>query len=494
MIFNSSLSSLLHFTTTDSFVGFAISNRYGLSPQEHQHFYGKSTTNPFEDEREIMDFDNDNVTYSEKGLNAKARNIDNRNNHDRLSFSVFEQANQIRHAGYYQNDDDFSFNQANLSEVPISPSEVGSPRNKRERKAHVRNNLFPGLFSAFNPDLFQNGGMRSYFVTSETNISPRVRGSSSEWYAQSPKVSFDTSFNPDGARGIAGHWKRLSPAKKISVGVIFVVLVCTLMGVVVSETKKESVAKENAAFVVTVETHQPTPSPTMHTTSQATDFSTLDPTYHPTRKPTREPISRSPIAGNGNMHAKDSDGTRRPSRMPITMKPTKSPTEKPSYLVTVIEQVQAAPACTDTTGFFVNHLDKLASCDWLGEEPGFTDRKNKNCGTEWPDGSIYPVTDLGAKCPYTCGLYNGCESQRAQEFEYLQPSANTGEMLCQDQMGLFQNHLDNLKDCAWLYNDKDGHTDRKSKNCGWANYPRTELGWNCPQTCIYYNQNGCWEP
>eukprot|EP00956_Cyclotella_meneghiniana_P038380 scaffold153413_cov23-Cyclotella_meneghiniana.AAC.1 len=47
----------------------------------------------------------------------------------------------------------------------------------------------------------------------------------------------------------------------------------------------------------------------------------------------------------------------------------------------------------------------------------------------------------------------------------------------------------NPKDCAWLYNDKDGYTDRKDKNCGTSLYPRTDLGSACRATCGIYN--GC---
>lgn len=480
-----------------------MDKHYGLSSQEHQHFYGKSNTNPFEAddtyfgnpgarEIDINQEDDEEAPDAEKGLDSRMEAervlaaVENRNHHhDNLHSSLFDQANQMRHAGYYHNEDDYSFNQVNLSDVPISPRDVGSPPIRREKKANVRNNLMPKWFGAFSP--------KAFHMTSETNIAPR---SSSEWLANSSNVSFDTSFNPNGVRkrGVAGHWDRLSPAKKVSVGVILVAFMCTILGVAVSETKKNYTARQNAALALAM-TSPPSPSPTLQPTNI--------PTLNPTDRPTRTPISRSPVAGNSGIHGKDSDGTQRPTRMPVTMSPSKSPTVKPSGRpsnspslapsVPVTQKVQAAPACMDVAGYFKNHLGNEKTCDWLGKEEGFSDRKNKNCGTQWPDGSIYPVTDLGANCQKTCALYNECSgliSSRTEEFNYVAP---TNEMMCQDQPGEFKNHIDTPKTCEWLDNNKPGHTDRKSKNCGWGNYLITELGWNCPQTCIWYNKIGCWD-
>ena len=503
-----SSSSILFTNSADV----TMDKHYGLSPQDQQHFYGKSRTNPFEAENQYFgnpgtrEFDNINQNEeeadAEQGLNARNEaervlaEVENRSNNrddNSLHSSLFYQANQMRHAGYYHNDD-YSFNQVNLSDVPISPRDVGSPPRIREKKAHVRNNLLPGWFAGFSPGRFQNAGGMSSYMISETNIAP----SSTEWFSNSPKVTFDSSFNPNGVRkrGAAGHWERLSPSKKVSVGVILVALMCTIMGVAVSETKKNYAARENAALALAM-TNSPTPSPTPEPTNI--------PTLTPTDRPTRTPISRSPVAGNAGLHGKESDGTASPSRNPITTTPTKSPEGKPSnspsnspsWAVTeVTQKVQAAPVCTDAAGEFTNHLDNLKTCEWLDKEPGFTDRKNKNCGTQWPDGSIFPVTNLGANCQRTCSLYNGCGlmNARTEEFEYESPLAATSELLCEDQGGTFPNHIGSFKDCDWLDNDKSGHTDRKSKNCGWGPNLITELGWNCPQTCIWYNKIGCWDP
>eukprot|EP00986_Skeletonema_menzelii_P010045 scaffold4737_cov152-Skeletonema_menzelii.AAC.2 len=502
------------FSFAQTFADAAMDQHYGLSQNQyhhhqHQQLYDKSATNPFETENQYIgnpaargfeDTNQNEEGDAEQGLNARGEAervlsaVDNRhNNHgNSLNSSLYDQANQMRHAGYYHNDD-YSFNQMNLTDIPISPRGLESPPRFRERKANVRNNLVPKWFGAFSLGRFQNGGMSPY-VTSETNIAPRgsSTASSSEWISNSPKVTFET-FNPNGVRkrGIAGHWERLSPAKKVSVGVVLVALVCTIMGVAVSETKKNYAAREQAAFALAM-ANQPTPSPT----SEPTAIPSLAPTDHPTR----DPISRSPVSGNIGVHGKESDGSQRPTRMPITMTPTMSPEGKPSSSPTtsssMAPSVAATSTCTDRVGEFMNHLDNLKTCDWLNKEPGFSDRKNKNCGTQWPDGSIFPVTELGANCQSTCSLYNSCGlmNARTQEFEYESPLPATSEMLCDDQDGLFKNHLDNPKDCAWLENGREGHTDRKSKNCGWGPYLITELGWNCPQTCIWYNKSGCWDP
>lgn len=499
-----------------------MDQHYGVSQNQYHHrqhyhhqqqVYGKSAINPFENENQYSDppaagrFDDTNQNEeadAEQGLNARGEAervlsaVENRhNNHgnsmNSLDSSLFDQANQMRHAGHYN--DDYSFNQMNLTDIPISPKDgLGSPPRLTERKANVRDNFLPKWFSAFSPARFQNGGMSPY-MTSETNIAPRgssgaSTASSSGWISN--KMMFD-NFNPNGVRkrGISGHWERLSPAKKVSVGVVLVALVCTIMGVAVSETKKNYAAREQAALALAM-ANQPTPSPTSEPTAI--------PSLAPTNYPTRNPISRSPVAGNVGVHGKASDGSPRPTRMPVTMTPTGSPEDKPSSSPTtsssVAPSVAATASCTDKMGEFQNHLGNLKTCDWLNKEAGFSDRKNKNCGTQWPDGSIFPVTELGVNCQSSCSLYNACGlmNARTQEFDYERPSAATSEMLCEDQDGLFKNHLDNEKDCAWLENGKTGHTDRKSKNCGWGPHLITELGWNCPQTCIYYNGIGCWDP
>ena len=173
--------------------------------------------------------------------------------------------------------------------------------------------------------------------------------------------------------------------------------------------------------------------------------------------------------------------------------------------------MQPAPeSCTDNQGYYLNHLLNPKDCEWLdNDKEGYTDRKDKNCGT-----ALYPQTDLGAACPGACALYNGCATEfppadtvspessnydlsfmSGTTEDYLTPtqtqSGSSSIELCSDSSGTFKNHLGSDKDCVWLDNDKPGQTERKDKKCGYGAYPITELGQNCPQTCIWYNKVGC---
>ena len=512
-----------------------MDKHYGSSLQQQQRYQGKPSTNPFDTSTTNQYYGNPSTTTrgynnntnqnevldTEQGLHARGANANDRvlspienlnnNNGNSLNTSLYDQANQMRHSGYYHSDD-YSLNhhQANhhhhhLSDIPISPREIRSPPQYREKRAHVRDSFLPrwltGMKSGKSHDNNNFGPPMSPY---EMNIAPKgssTASSSSEWFSSSQKGSgvFDTSFHPNNGvvrkrGGMAGHWERLSPAKKVSIGVILVALVCTIMGVSVSETRKNHAAREKAALALAM-ANQPTPSPT----SGPTDV----PSLAPTDPPTKVPSSRSPVAGYASVHGKDSDGTSRPTRSPITMPPTRSPVSTPSSSPTIATSVSNAPTkptaplpCLDVAGEFKNHLDNLKTCTWLNKEPGFSDRKNKNCGTQWPDGTIFPVTDLGHHCQSTCSLYNNCGlmNARTNEFEYERPMAASSEMMCENQVGLFRNHLDVEKDCEWLYNGKPGQTDRKSKNCGWGPNVMTELGFNCPQTCVDYNGgSGCWD-
>lgn len=213
--------------------------------------------------------------------------------------------------------------------------------------------------------------------------------------------------------------------------------------------------------------------------------------------------------------------TPRPSRKPITLNPTSPPvvspalssrTSSPSRPLSAgaTALVQAAPSsCTDNQGYYLNHLFNPKDCAWLyNDKDGYTDRKDKNCGT-----ALYPQTELGSACPGTCALYNGCVTElptstassesatydgiafMSGTADYLTPtqteSPTNSVQFCADKSGTFKNHLNSDKTCEWLYNEKPGQTDRKDKNCGHDQYPITELGQNCPQTCIWYNKSGC---
>ncbi|KAL7467344.1 hypothetical protein ACHAXS_007593 [Conticribra weissflogii] len=279
----------------------------------------------------------------------------------------------------------------------------------------------------------------------------------------------------------------------------------------------------------------PTDVPSASPTRYPTKTPTSNPTPSPTPHPTSPPITASPIAGNVAIHGKSSDGTPRPTRSPVTSRPTSPPTS--SITSSPVASIQKAPSsssssssfyCTDDHGIYINHLGNPKDCAWLdNDKDGYTDRKDKNCGSE-----SYHMTELGAHCQATCALYNGCipgsgsgsmvqmsqgnsgsnagagagantkinnhvvepSSQKQQQQQQQQDSEEpTLVTICADRLGTYLNHLSNPKTCEWLYNDKEGKTDRKDKNCGGpdAAYPITELGMNCPATCIDYNGDGC---
>ena len=81
------------------------------------------------------------------------------------------------------------------------------------------------------------------------------------------------------------------------------------------------------------------------------------------------------------------------------------------------------------------------------------------------------MTELGRACLQTCSLYNSNNSGCTEPEEI----GGSGSLPYQDGQGFFD-HLSSPKDCIRLFNNKTSRTDRKDKNCGFANYPVTELG------------------
>ncbi|KAL9187298.1 hypothetical protein ACHAXT_001401 [Thalassiosira profunda] len=414
--------------------------------------------------------------------------------------------------------DDYSFSNVNLS----SPVETVSPLTANRKTAHVRDTQGD---DRLHPD---------------TNIAPRSTNGG-EWHPRSPGVTFEC-FQPQ-ARKRRGYWANLSPRKKMAVGAVWVAFVCVIFGVTISELRKANApadanpgANADAIPVVTevggdgvgddpvqdVETvgkmQRAPPAPDADPTGFPTPWPDTDepsavptnhPTAHPTARPTNVPTTARPtdvpttaspvaqgnIGGYQAIHSKAYDGTSHPSKSP-TPAPTGTPTVH-------VQMVQRASSCEDAAGMFLNHLDNEKDCAWLdnGKE-GYSDRKDKNCGgrpVEDEDTSqtvVYPTTELGSRCQATCGLYNGCGRSAASPLpqdaedngvaQGVAASMNRGR----DRQGFFLNHLGTPKDCAWLYNGKEGQTDRKDKNCGTAAYPATELGNMCAKTCTPYNSNG----
>jgi hypothetical protein len=425
---------------------------------------------------------------------------------DMINSSLYQQAASMRNNGHYHVDD-YSFSTINIHNIP--KDNVGSP--KRNDGSNNRSLLkMPKWMESFAPSVANSKYNPPEYgnITRDTNLAPPIRGNHQDWWSNSPKVTFDTD-HPDKR----SKWSSLSHSQKVGAGVIWVALMCTLMGVTVWSLNKPPQEVYGG-----------------DRSSSLTGFVPgAVPTLNPTDRPTRPPVSRSPVSGYSSLHGKGSDTSPRPSRSPITSRPSNSPvvspTSSPSSSPTSMSPTAPPNSCTDDAGYFLNHLMNPKDCYWLwNEKDGYTDRKDKNCGT-----ALYPQTDLGSACRATCKEYNGCITDmtavsnevaanenemiesisstpesasyesisfRSDVTTYLTPSqvqgdASTAQMCSDVNDRTFKNHLNSDKTCEWLDNDKPGQTERKDKNCGYGSYPITELGLNCPQTCIWYNKSGC---
>ncbi|KAL7478327.1 hypothetical protein ACHAW6_004096 [Cyclotella cf. meneghiniana] len=531
--------------------GDVLDGYYGLSKKDKQEFYGKSN-NPFDEstinrngqtsfhlhktghvtvgiginqdgsvESSLVDnventFKNqysvngpDIDSHAARRAATSALQLANQRNYgDSANTSVYQQAAAIRSSGQCQVDD-YSFSTINIHNIPRD--DIESPKRADSRTGSSLLKM-PKWMEGFVPASTANYDPPVYGIpanlTRETNIAPPIRGNHQDWWSSSPKVTFDTGYQD---RKSSSRWNNLTYSQKIGAGVIWVALMSTLMGVTiwslnkpddVTDSKRGSSSLQGflSASVTTVPTFAP---------------SVMTP------RPTRQPFSRSPVKGNSALHEKNAFATPRPSRKPITLNPTYPPvvspalssrTSSPSHPLSAgaTALVQAVPSsCTDNQGYYLNHLFNPKDCAWLyNDKDGYTDRKDKNCGT-----ALYPQTELGSACPGTCALYNGCVTElptstassesatydgiafMSGTADYLTPtqteSPTNSVQFCADKSGTFKNHLNSDKTCEWLYNEKPGQTDRKDKNCGHDQYPITELGQNCPQTCIWYNKSGC---
>mmetsp|Transcript_32718 Transcript_32718/g.59059 ORF Transcript_32718/g.59059 Transcript_32718/m.59059 type:complete len:810 (+) Transcript_32718:121-2550(+) len=522
---------------------------YGLNPGEKQEFYGPTPTttsgnNPSADEqggrtKPGMPAQQQAAGSADNGTPIQNdSNPNDNNNGGHLNTNIYQQASSMNNAGYYNaaTADDYSFSNVNLSSPGVSspgihPTNPNGLNGSNHGAASIRDVFVQKWTKLFATPANKNQAYLPPNMNSETNIAP----TSNEWYPNSPKVTFTNDFHPNGIQEKKnGFWNNLSPAQKIGVGLIWVGVVCTIFGVTISELKKVSGGNASGGdnggssqvqgMAQLVDTPSPTP---WLDTLEPTLKPTLRPSERPTtRSPTKNPVTPAPIAGYHAIHGKANDGTEHPTRSPVTARPSGLPTPGPTKVATtaptevptkapivVQESVQSAPGanCNDEDGYYANHLSNPKDCVWLGNKSGYSDRKDKNCGgrpVEDEDNGgtiIYPMTALGGMCRNVCGLYNGCSTEEggvegmapmmgSTNGDYLRPSpvkrpAPTKHQKCQDRQGFFLNHLLNSKTCEWLYNDKPGETDRKDKNCGFANYPATELGRACLKTCGLYHPN-----
>ena len=331
-------------------------------------------------------------------------------------YSFYEQASQIRNSGHYQEEgvvDDYSFSVVDLPKA----TDIMGPAAKKARGGSKDSFLqMPKWFAGFAPGAgnsssnISSGSKHSLpnNITSETNIAPRPRGNSQEWWANSPKVTFDTEYGRKKSR-----WSNMSPHQKIGAGVIWVALLCALMSVTVSQLRKSAnvnmdPGQSSGAMGYLPVASVQTDSPTLFPSSSPSNNPTPNPTPLPTNRPTLPPITKPPTNGYASIHEKDYDGTEHPTRSPTTSRPTSPPTSEPtpvpSSAPTVSQKVQAAPEinyCTDDHGYYLNHLENPKDCVWLyNDNEGESDRKNKNCGNH-----EFHMTALGAHCQVRICFY-----------------------------------------------------------------------------------------
>ena len=482
------------------------------NPSNFEQGIGANKKHPLSDSRAMSVLQG----HHSHGINQNIVNV-NGNKHGPLNTSIYHQAASMNSAGYYATNanvnsdmvaavDDYSFSNIDLGNWPPGVTLQGNTppgmtNANKEGKGNFRDKLLQWCISALTETSSSSNNTHGH-------LPPNMNDRSCDW-----GVANGIKLN-----GMNKKQGGLGSTQKLGLGLLLMVLVCTIFGVMVSELKKvntvSNVGHEGnqlSGFVPAVQLAPAAPVPSPNPTL----WPSISPIEEPTTpSPTKMPVTESPISDNYAAHSKtnlESDGITRPTRSPVTNRPSIAPsTHNPTGSPTVkVASVQAAPggagSCTDNNdGFFSNHLGNPFNCTWLHNgKSGYTDRKDKNCGgrpvvDELNGGTVvYETSELGRECPKTCRLYNGC----ADPGTYTVVGAIDGMTLmegqveskvfsaCQDSQGHFSNHLSSLTTCEWLYNDKEGRTDRKDKNCGTAEHPVTELGRACKSTCSIYN--GC---
>lgn len=175
----------------------------------------------------------------------------------------------------------------------------------------------------------------------ETNLAPRAinyncggdTNTSSEWVVSN-------CFSPNGIyvkHDAYSHRRR--EVMKLGLGLMMMVVMCTIFGVTVSELKEANAALSNGGGGGGANVNGsgsssnelngmvPVPSTDFSSTRLEPITATLTPSASPTKvpdtlSPTKPPLSRSPVAGYYAVHIKSSDGTAWPARSPTTSRPT----------------------------------------------------------------------------------------------------------------------------------------------------------------------------
>lgn len=227
-------------------------------------------------------------------------NDENKNN---VNGSLYDQASAMRSSGHYQVDD-YSFSTINIHNVPKASDDMAQQPDRK--KSRIEGSLLlskmPKWFAGLAPGVTNEsiGYNPPHNITSDTNIAPPIRGSSQDWWSTTPKVTFDAGYGGNGGKKNS-RWNRLSSAQKIGAGVTWVALMCTLMGVTISELNKSNKSNDNGqsssatGFMPVMD----------FVTDMPTAIPSLGPTMMPvTSRPTRAPVTRSPVSGYSYIHGK----------------------------------------------------------------------------------------------------------------------------------------------------------------------------------------------
>lgn len=288
----------------------------GICTLDKQEFYGKPQ-NPFEDkavnkhghtsfqvhktgqvaigigidedgsvESALVDSREEHLSpnTARKAAQAVIQRADRR--HDMTNSSLYHQAATMRNNGHYQVDD-YSFSTINIHNIPKDDVEASRRGDNTATSSFLK---MPKWMEGFAPGTKQGYTPSEYGIpaniTSNTNLAPPIRGNHQDWWSSSPKVTFDTGYPDKRTR-----WSNLSHSQKIGAGVIWVALMCTIMGVTIWSLNKphDEVYESDRS-------------------SSLTGFmpsgSTGAPSADPTNRPTRPPTTRSPVSGYFGLHGK----------------------------------------------------------------------------------------------------------------------------------------------------------------------------------------------
>ena len=273
------------------------------------------------------------------------------------------------------------------------------------------------------------------------------------------------------------------------------------------------------------------PTPALTTASPSSDPTTSEPTYHP---------SMSPATSSPTMDCADTDGKwmtyNDKSRDCVWLDNGHNGAESArkdmncldselgekcrytcrlyngcmDYLLSAItdfidtNDISIGDSCADKEGAFLSYGGIPRNCTWMNEDPLTSPmKKNLNCGTPASE-----QTELGAMCPATCVGYNDCEMMESGDIVKVErvpieeklggdedgPDMNDGGEAeieeespiirldgvddCEDEDGLWLNHMGKYRQCRWFFTDEFEVTEKQRLNCG-----ITEIGRKCKEAC-----------